>query len=610
MSLQSSIENDPNQVKNRLPTEGEELLLINLIKREEDQVVQLESKVKSLQSEAETYKVAVQESELVFGAASKLFKCVEITFKALNGISSALLELRGRDSSVPTSHIAVSPNPLYREIALDGMALENTRDEYIESVRLIFERAAQRVREAERELEANRSMLYFVTQSLNTAFEHKEMLRDQIGRMRELVGARRRIPEELWIQVFMERVKEDEECFQTSNREGRPPFSALRLTWICRSWRMLITNCPMLWRYIAIPRTFHISPTQWDRLNYSVGRLKSIPAIVYATRYSPDRTSFPLHDILRYCHSFDRLELNVSRRHSMTEHLLDIVRPIIRNLTLIGSHKAGHAATSCPINYHALQNVKSLTCRNVQPLFRPINFQNAPLILTSVSFVQSYIDRRVMLSFLEIATSVTNVTLDLVSPFTIASDPPHSQITLGRISTLSGNPIALSIVFDRHVELPNLRSVTLKMETITDIHEVIRRWSSFILAHQRKRTIDTLGITGGPLLTIHDRGTEFLSFLVELAPSIQTLNLDGTAAIPVLQGLALEKEPLLKFGRLIISNNNSITEEDISAFLNLYYERKNQPLSLRILNCPSIPEHIERRLVAGASHGEVYPTES
>ncbi|PVF97909.1 hypothetical protein CPB86DRAFT_706152, partial [Serendipita vermifera] len=587
---------DPNQFKNRIPTGIEEMVLLELIKKEEREVARLDSKVSSLQPEAETYKVAVQESELVLRAATKLLKCTEISHFALHGINDSLLGLRGRDSPVPTGDISLTSNPLYREIAFDGMILESTRDDHIESTRSVFERASQRVRQAETELDSNQSMLYFINQSIDNALELQVKVKHQLYRMKELMGARRRMPNELWIQVFRERVKEDEEKYEASDREEKPPFSSLKLTWICRSWRVLVVDCPMLWRYIAIPRTSHVSPTQWDRLTYFLERLKSIPAIVYTTRDSPDNTSSPLSELLRVIHSFERLEMNVSRRHSMTEQFLDVVQPVVQKLTLVGTFKYGQAVTACPLNFRSLRNVNSLSCRSVQPLFRPTSLlQDVPLRLTSVSLAQSYIDKRVTLSFLEAATSVTSVTLNLTVPYTIAGDSSQPVITLPHITTLSGNPVVLSTVFDELVELPKLCTVMLRLEPLVDMSEGIEQWNRFVSTHQRKDTIDTLGLAAGAILGSHYRMLGFMTRLIQVVPQVRCLKLEGSVVFPTLEILVLKKL-VPKLVQLIISNDIIVTEDYITAFLNAFRKERNVSLSLQIIYCPSIPEPIKWQL--------------
>jgi hypothetical protein len=99
--------------------------------------------------------------------------------------------------------------------------------------------------------------------------------------MKDLIGPRRRIPDELWSMIFWDRVMEDEEEYQVTWREGNPPFTTLKLSWVCRLWRQIIIEQPSLWQYIALPRTLYLSPAQVERVKYCQQRLKEHPSKLY-----------------------------------------------------------------------------------------------------------------------------------------------------------------------------------------------------------------------------------------------------------------------------------------------------------------------------------------
>jgi hypothetical protein len=160
---------------------------------------------------------------------------------------------------------------------------------------------------------------------------------------------------------------EDEAEYATSNKEECPPYTVLRLTWVCRLWRAIITAQPALWQYIPIPCADTCCYNQKERIEYYIRRVKSYPPTVYMTRWIHDRhfPKFRLSNLLKQITHFKLLELYVVPDDEVTDEILRELRPNAQELVLINAkiQRKAHSVLST----NTLQKVNTLSCMRLQP---------------------------------------------------------------------------------------------------------------------------------------------------------------------------------------------------------------------------------------------------
>ncbi|PVF97915.1 hypothetical protein CPB86DRAFT_759473 [Serendipita vermifera] len=594
----TSITEDPNKEKNRIPTLKEERILRELIKKEHQKLAELDLEISELRAEIDGYQVNLQKFESALKRAANLRTCAEQTVSTL-GEGRTLHQLAlDEEESEPDSSGSESP------ISATNLELDHIKDSIeISQIGLLkvaesaLEEATRKVRDIEKEIDAHKSVIYFINHSLSSSLELRDRIKDRIQRMKEVIGPLRRVPDELWLQIFLQRVTDDEEEYAENRRAGKIPFTTLRLTWICRHWRWIITEHPLLWRYIAIPRALSITEVQWDRIDYCRQRLKDTPSVVYTVRHSrgKDKSGFQLRELLRRFKSFKYLELFVSRRFNNVDYLLASARPHVDELVLRGFPKEGDPVIHCPMRHKGFQHVKVLSCFHAQPTISE-DFTDEGSELTTLTFSQADIDQSATIEFLNDMTSITTVIIDMIPPFTINGDPVESATTLRSLTTLNANLIVMNNLFNGNVLLPCLQYVTVRHEPTMSWYDTQAQWASFISRHQRRDTISTLTIDSLPFFESQDEVKEACSAFIGQATAISHLVLRGIAVVPVLESLVTTRNIPPKLTRVTILEDQAVNEDQITEFLRVYYSKMRQRLELQIIDCPSLSNSILQRL--------------
>lgn len=216
-----------------------------------------------------------------------------------------------------------------------GKDLGDTHTMYLKKAQSALEQARQEYRRAEEEIDANGSLFHHID---NSRIELRSRLSDNIRRMKDLVGPRRRLPDEVWSLIFWERVTEDEEAYGQTWRDENPPFTTLKLTWVCRLWRQIVSNQPSLWRYITLPQNYYLSTAQVERFNHFKERLKGCSPKIYMVPGSvggrSDEGGVYLKTVLRGLPTIGLFEAHIIRDPKPLESFLTSTQLQVEELAL------------------------------------------------------------------------------------------------------------------------------------------------------------------------------------------------------------------------------------------------------------------------------------
>lgn len=385
-----------------------------------------------------------------------------------------------------------------------------THDALQKAARSALTQASREVIQAEEDIDATQSLLFYVKKSLSTLINQREEIKNQVKGMKDVIGARRRIPSELWLQIFAERVNEDEISYLISQREEVPPFTVLQLNWVCRKWRKLIKSQPALWHHIAIPHQKIVSPERRDRILHYIEHLGLHPPIVYMGHWNSSikHGNSDLADVLKRITSFDRLELFISSTNNHSEGLLARVQPNVELLVLFGN-VLDELGVTCELESIGIRKVQNISCLNVVPHIRG---DAHPLHVNSFHLTESHFADEELMTFLK-ATSVSAVKLEMNFPFEISGSPSDTPLILTNLTTLTTNLAVLTTLFNDWVFLPNLRDLTVIQQSSMSIEAMQANWTSFINTHQRKDTITTLGLSSPHHLDILQLLPVYQSFI-------------------------------------------------------------------------------------------------
>ncbi|PVF93182.1 hypothetical protein CPB86DRAFT_838768 [Serendipita vermifera] len=361
--------------------------------------------------------------------------------------------------------------------------------------------------------------------------------------MKDLVGPRRRMPAELWSLIFWERVMEDEEEFEESDRYEPPPFTTLKLTWVCRLWRQIVTQQPALWSYITILPALYLSSKHCERLNFFKERLKGHLPTVYMgeIRDGPEKEGVHLGSILRIFNAIETLELRVTTKASDAERLLGATSLHINVLCLNPSFQRRlSTGTKVMLSYDAVSNIKTIKCYDSK------------------------------------AANKASWT---------ASTWRDAKYTRTKRSTSLKN--AVLKIFNGRIFLPQLRRLSVSHRSSEDVNEMLRVWSSFLTKHRRGDTISELTICDPRTRSPPDSDSVF-GKVISWTPKICSLKLTGSCITPALKGLVNSGNIPSGLIQLDLRNSVDVMEDDVHTFLIAFYGTKRDKLSIAIQECNKI----------------------
>jgi hypothetical protein len=583
--------------KNRIPTDKEAEIVRRMIETSAKRITELDSEISSLRTEAEGYRLRLNDASSALQMAKKIHGRATATIASLKNLDSSLyLSQTSSESDKEPNLVSHSTYKTGAQLQGIDQNLNDAHNEYLQSAQSALSKASLQIRRAEEEIEVNQSLIFCVEETLSSLKNLQDETKNQIGYLKDLVGARRRVPGELWLRIFEETVKGDEETYRRGDRVECPPFSVLKLTWVCQHWRMLVINQPSLWRYIAIPCGEEFSSDQEDRIDYFIEHLKQNQPIVYMSHLGEEdgySDSYPDESLKRFT-SYKCLELYISKQHSRSEKLLTELQPHVERLVLFGrSHEefdSAHAYLTCI----GIQNVQSILCSYVRPEIDQEE-EILPLNLKFLRLTQSDISNAGFVTFLG-DSSVVAVDLEITSPFEIVGGPVDTETILPNLTTLTANLTILATLFNDQVTIPNLQKLTVLQEPTMTSDDAKTFWASFITTHQRKDTISTLGISGSPLVEEPDAPSLYQEIISRVA-NVGHLMLEGAAVVPALQGMTAARDIPSKLMELTISKSENVTKGHIDAFMGTLRTTRSKRLSVRIEDCPSLPKEILQQII-------------
>ncbi|PVF97910.1 hypothetical protein CPB86DRAFT_873826 [Serendipita vermifera] len=482
--------------------------------------------------------------------------------------------------------------------------LTNLGAKWIEATRVVESvhiQASQMSRDTEGDVESSKSMLYFLSQNLASLLDVKKRAQGRVLQMRDITSARCSMPDELWLQVFHERVTEDEIPYTCYDLSGPAPYTTLRLTWVCRLWRMIITEQPSLWQFVAIPVSNCASNAQLERAQYFVNRMRNISP----SKSQPNSSTYSIGKILQKFKSFKLLKLHVPPNWSGILGMPESYQPKIQVLVLLATVQGNNNHDTPMIVRSFFKNVESLSAIHVRlemdyflAAESYIGQYNELPRLESIRLRLGIVSQHSIISFLKASPALKSLSIEHRAPRKIFLSNNGTSVTLPSITSISCNINLLCAIFTSGVGPPNLTQVTL-LQAPTNFYDdsnndPINKWNEFLSSGHRRRTISALGLSAhcipSPMSTISETSMQF----IEALPNLRNLALEDSLVLPAL--LKLPTRLSASLTNITIFNCSQVTEELLYIFLSSVYRRSQRRFSLHITDCPSISDSWKRNL--------------
>jgi hypothetical protein len=350
------------------------------------------------------------------------------------------------------------------------------------------------------EVESCQSILYFLNHDLTSLLDLKQRVEEKLLQMKDLISSRRRIPDEIWVQIFTERVKEDEEPYTHMDQYKTPPPTTLRLTWVCRLWRAIIVEQQPLWRYIYIPLMEHLTQNHVDRIRHFKSRLRTIPPYVY-TAVGTELSTYKGHllvDLFEEFASFGRLKLNIKHNGYFTKQMLRSLDSNVQELILVGrSQPEGRHAVHIDISCLP-KGIQSLRCTGLQ-LYESTTTTNqvkrGTPYLKTIYISTDQISQPKLIPPLRAIKSLTTLTITCLfaTMFSYELIPGHATLT--NLTSISCDIQTLAIIFGSNIHLPKLTNLSVETAAFYEDGRsgdlVEKWWNDFISLDLRRNGISS-----------------------------------------------------------------------------------------------------------------------
>jgi hypothetical protein len=619
LSTLRNAKSNRSKQNDRILSVKEREFLRQAIDKEEKKLQELDAEVSKLQLEVDSYEQKSREMKAALRKARHLRRSAELTISYLNELSTSLEEdTDDSESSSQTSAMSLNEQPArtdgdlvntaYNQVITIENNLKNALEAHLKTAYSSNQQALEECRRVEEDLDANNSFLDCEARSLATRIELRNQLNNNIRHMKEMIGPRRRIPNEVWSLIFWERVTEDEEEYSLARmwQAWTPPFTTLRLTWVCRLWRQIIMEQPPLWCYIAIPSSLYLRSKHKERFLHFEKHSKLYPPTIYTIpSFSTPNSGSSFARLLERFETIKLLELDMATLPPDAISFIESCDLRVQKLVLINTSKDGRRvkAKAVDLSIWKISGIVDLVCRNVLPRINFDSFQGQESELETLHLEQAESDDEYLINFLEETG---------VSMFKFTMDPPDyrpkiyrerfldENVTLTYLTTLH-IPIPFLGIFNQRVSLPNVHSFTIQLyfgtpDLDTPNFDQRSAWDAFFAIQHIQKNITTFGLTGTWSEPVPDDGKDCCYFISQL-PNVEKLVLQQDAIAVTLGIMATDTATIpSKLATLELSNSQDTDEHKVLAFFREYYSSEHKPLSLEISSCRRLSWDVMNRM--------------
>ncbi|KAG8815713.1 hypothetical protein FRC17_000609 [Serendipita sp. 399] len=598
-------ESVPNQNKNRCPTGPERQALIKSVKSEQDEIARISDEKKGNDNQVTRHLATITYYEECLEIVRVLINSTETKITANLQISELFSGLTPRSTSDLTQIEDTGAASLLESLKRYHTSCEeNGKD--LEDLTLTLRGLESHRSSIQTNIEATHSILTRLRYRNETLVTSEDAIKKNLRYKLLLLSAIRCIPPEIWGEIFSIYIEDTEQQFRLGPRIGTPPFAALTLSAVCRSWRQTAFQHPELWQHVAISG-IRDNP---ERIRHYLLNLGDRPPILYTySRYALEFNS-PGEMLLRaYTFAFGRPPNANARwwpRFSEFTHeliskcksldiVLDIPLIVHGNVLeyldleideLLLQERVKQSTSTIRAHKQWIQDVKSITCHRVQlhleDNFLPPTQQPSAkggLKLETISFVDSNLQYSSLINLCKEAPRLTH--LDFRMSNLVYDIPLVTDISLPSMKKISLSSIHLRVLNSISI-VPCLEEVDLICQKHAD-----RAWKEFINVPSKSRAIQVLTLRSGIL--DRDSGSfqslkKSYEYILLSLPNLRCLHLYDE---PGGSDLPLTSRILGHLQSLVLHHSN-VHATIIAVLLTEAYRERKGPISLTFDFCKNI----------------------
>ncbi|CAG7854358.1 SubName: Full=Uncharacterized protein {ECO:0000313/EMBL:CCA71613.1} [Serendipita indica DSM 11827] len=280
-----------NWSPNRIPTDEERVILWRLIEDDTQSIARMNKELERLARCVERRAAAVENYSRAEAIARELRKTILSKYSSLTLVQDRLIAI---DRTAPSGS---SKDESYDACLKIMKTLEISKKECDSQLLACTSEVDALNAQIEGycvERETQRRHLDTLEESARALSGWITLREEDIAFKKDILSVRRLVPVEIWGEIFRLRLVEDQVRFRLSQRTGIPPFTPLTLSAVCRYWRAIVAQYPVLWQNIAVPHHDKIMESQRDRILYYRDHLGYLLPKVYTYHHDIVSGVFPI----------------------------------------------------------------------------------------------------------------------------------------------------------------------------------------------------------------------------------------------------------------------------------------------------------------------------
>ncbi|CCA75664.1 hypothetical protein PIIN_09654 [Serendipita indica DSM 11827] len=474
----------------------------------------------------------------------------------------------------------------------------------------------ERIRIINDDIDGEISILATLEASKTMVHSSIEQRAHAISLKRRIISVRLIIPEEIWAKIFEISVADEEMTFIEGSRHELPPFKALKLSTVCKSWRNIVTSRSNLWRYLAIPHRHQLSPLQCARLAHCITLCRPYMPIMYTYSTEPGSLegSVTLFSYLSQRISCYEAIYTFGDFFSLDEELDFAPRAgtlciTPRYQTKMGPHPDDeeYMIFLSSLAYIDRLELRSTIVELMSSFDGPEELPNLQTLIVSniVLYSEELVD------WISMMPGLTCMKLPGVAiGMNLESTTEEATTSLECLTCSISQYTAIS----KWIIAPHLARLTLLLQDEPDPD--LFRFDDDILAQYTDSTnesisyltlsipldaeedIDANWFVRDPLTSEEGEDGEeepHYTSILRHFQAVSCLQFDGRVLLSVLATLSTDKASLPNLHSLTISNSD-VQESTLSTFLSGYHALRQRSLSVSLVNCTNLDADAVKRL--------------
>jgi hypothetical protein len=519
---------------NRCPSEAQRILIEESITKESSKASLLSEQLARIEQDLEETASSLTECQRLLEGEVSLSVMADYYVRHYQNLLSTHQEAQIQKDKTGISFAYPSRNDAVDKIRRIGNDMKEDIKRAVDSATLASRDAAETVAIAEENVRLAEMKLLILKEDHRMTTDQLEYLNNAIAKKRQYLTAIRRVPPELWQEIFryviQAKIAPTSKSLESQRRQ--PVCTAYTLGGVCQSWRLICEGTPRLWTTVTVhseaPK-FLVNQAVLACIKKSEGVIHHVNIISIGTLEILPIGSLEALSTVKILESMD-----LFIKAEALNRWCTLTIPYFFGCHHIIAHRVGRSLGTplfISLFKEALSGLHSLAIHRGLPYFAD-EWQNAGNV--DLGYYKHEVE--------DLAEYVMDKALELTSirvAVRAGHALPSAEITLSALEVISGSMETIMSLFNSFVIIPKLWRLETKAKAFNP--ERLRQWQDFLRVNNGGINIKEIVL----LPTKRGNISIILPFL-ECLHGVKSLELRQSNIEPFLKSLIHDMEDISK----------------------------------------------------------------